>query len=45
MYVYKMDGGSEAIVAEDAGRAQYLLNDCMYILRVEDEEQSHYVYI
>ena len=45
VYVYKIDEESEAIVAEKPGKAQYLLNDCIHLLRIEDEEQSHYVYI
>ena len=32
-------------MADKPGKAQYLLNDCIYLLRIDDEEQSHYVYI
>jgi hypothetical protein len=32
-------------VVEKPGRAEYILNDCIYLLRIEQEEQSHYVYI
>ena len=45
VYVYTIDEESEQFVAEQPGWAQYLLNDCIYLLRIEDEEQSHYVYI
>ena len=37
IYVYKIDEESDDIVAEKPGRAQYLLNDCIYLLRIEDE--------
>ena len=39
--MYKIDEESDDILAEKPGKAQYLLNDCIYLLRIEGEEQSH----
>ena len=33
------------IICGHAGKTQYILNDLIYLLKVEHEEQSHYIYI
>ena len=33
------------IHCQKKGNSKYILNDCMYLLRVEEEDQAHYIYI
>jgi hypothetical protein len=44
IYVYAEDEKSN-IVCDFAGKNEYIQNDCIYLFRVEQEEQSHYIYI
>ena len=32
-------------IQDKAGNTTYILNECIYLLRIENEEQSHYVYV
>ena len=43
VFVYTITDGANT--REKVGNPEYILNDCIYLLRLEDEETSHYVYI
>ena len=43
VFVYNITDG--AITREKVGNPEYILNDSVYLLRIEQEELSHYVYI
>ena len=45
MYIYTYDEGSNQILLDKQGKAEYILNDCVYLLRIEKQDQSHYIYI
>ena len=44
IYVYTLTEENKPI-QDKAGNAKYILNECIYLLRIEHAEQSHYVYI
>jgi hypothetical protein len=44
IYVYTVDDNND-IVCDSPGKAEYILNDLIYLLRVEQDGQSHYIYI
>ena len=44
IYVYGIDEDNK-IITEKAGNTKYILNECIYLLVIEEEEQSHCVYI
>ena len=41
--VYELD--NDNIIKEYPGNKEYLLNDRIYLLRIESEDKSHYIYI
>ena len=43
IYVYTLTEENKPI-QDKAGNTNYILNECIYLLRIENEEQSHYVY-
>jgi hypothetical protein len=45
IFIYTYDEEKNEVVVEKQGKTEYILNDCIYLLRIEQEEQSHYVYI
>ena len=44
VFVYGLDDENN-IHCQKKGNSKYILNDCMYLLRVEEEDQAHYIYI
>ena len=44
VFIYEIDE-SNSIVKEKSGNRTYCNNDCIYLLRIEDKKNSHYVYI
>ena len=44
IYVYSTDNNSD-IICEYVGKTEYIMNDIIYLLRVEEDKQSHYIYI
>ena len=45
IYVYIYDEESDQILLDKPGKADYIVNDCIYLLRIEKDNQSHYIYI
>ena len=33
------------IICDSAGKTEYILNDLIYLLKVDDKDQSHYIYV
>ena len=44
IYVYTIDE-TDNIICDSAGKNEYILNDRIYLLKIDHEEQSHYIYI
>ena len=44
MYVYTIDE-TDNIICDSAGKNEYILNDRIYLLKIDHKEQSHYIYI
>ena len=45
IYVYIYDEETNQILLDKPGKAEYIVNDCIYLLRIEKDNQSHYIYI
>ena len=43
IFIYTIE--QEGIITDKKGNGNYIMNDCIYLLRIENQEQSHYVYI
>ena len=44
VFIYGLDNRTN-IYCDKKGNSKYILNDCMYLLRVKDKEHAHYIYI
>ena len=44
IFVYTIDENDD-IVCDSAGNTEYIMNDLIYLLRVEDKDQSHDIYV
>ena len=44
IFVYELDEESKIRLSK-AGKIEYLTNDLVYLLRIDNEEKSHYIYI
>ena len=43
--VYEIDDDEYIVILAKQGDYRYILNDIVYLLRVENEHNSHYIFI
>lgn len=45
IYVYEIDEDTNDIITCRRGNSEYIMNELIYLLRIEDAEKAHYIYI